>query len=147
MYRFRDGSLEVFLAHPGGPYWNNRDDGHWSIPKGEQPVGEQLHQTALREFEEETGIEPRGPFMELGSTRQKSGKIVHAWAFEGDCPASYELHSNTFSIEWPPGSGSVRNFPEVDRAQFFSVPEARKKLNVSQLVLLERLITLLLESE
>ena len=111
MYRFRSGALEVFLVHPGGPLFRNKDDGHWSIPKGELAEGEPFLETAVREFREETGINPVAPFLELGSIRQKGGKIVHAWAFEGDWDGSRPICSNTFHLEWPPGSGKVQEYP------------------------------------
>jgi predicted NUDIX family NTP pyrophosphohydrolase len=143
MYRFRDGILQVFLAHPGGPLYRNKDDGHWSIPKGEPPDNEPLMRAAVREFEEETGIKPQGRFIEIGSIRQKGGKIVHAWAFEGDFDASQPIHSNTFEMQWPPGSGHYQSFPEVDRACFFSLPEGKKKLKDAQWPLVERLVAIL----
>ena len=106
MYRTIDGAVQVLLAHPGGPYFVNKDEGAWSIPKGEPDSGESLLITAQREFEEETGLKPTGPFIPLQSVKQKGGKIVHAWAFEGDCdPAT--LRSNMFTIEWPPKSGVI----------------------------------------
>ncbi|MDE3108698.1 MAG: NUDIX domain-containing protein, partial [Acidobacteriota bacterium] len=113
MYRVRDGALEVLLVHPGGPFWVRKDAGAWFIPKGEVDPGEGDHAAALREFSEETGLTPSGPYLPLGTVRHKSGKIVVAWAFEGDCdPAA--LTSNKFSIEWPPHSGKRREFPEID---------------------------------
>jgi predicted NUDIX family NTP pyrophosphohydrolase len=139
MYRLTNGTLQVFLAHPGGPLYERKDDGHWSIPKGEPPEGEALLDAAKREFEEETGLKPHGPFVELGSIRQKGGKIVHAWAFEGDCDDSQPICSNLFEMEWPPRSGRNQSFPEVDRAQFFPLPEAKQKLRDSQWPLVERL--------
>jgi predicted NUDIX family NTP pyrophosphohydrolase len=143
MYRFRNGYLDIFLAHPGGPLYCNKDDGHWSIPKGEPPEGEPLLQAALREFEEETGIKPHGDFIELGSIRQKGGKTVHAWAFEGNHDESQPIHSNTFEMEWPPGSGRLQSFPEMDRACFFTLSEGRKKLKDAQWPLVERLVKIL----
>ena len=143
MYRFREGLLQVFLVHPGGPLYRQKDDGHWSIPKGELPGNEQLMQAAIREFEEETGLKPREPFIGLGSIRQKGGKIVHAWAFEGDYDESQPIRSNTFEMQWPPGSGQCQSFPEVDRACFFSLPEGKKKLKDSQWPLVERLASIL----
>ena len=143
MYRIKEGMLRVFLAHPGGPLFQSKDDGYWSIPKGEPPPDEPLLQTAIREFEEETGIKPEGPYIELGSIRQKGGKVVHAWAFECDRDDLQPILSNTFEMQWPPGSGYKQLFPEVDRAQFFSLPEARKKLKEAQWPLVERLEALL----
>jgi predicted NUDIX family NTP pyrophosphohydrolase len=143
MFRFRDGNLQVFLAHPGGPLFRNKDDGHWTIPKGEFPENESPLHAAMREFEEETGIRPHGQYRELGSIRQKGGKVVHAWAFEGDYEESLPIRSNTFEMEWPPGSKTICSFPEIDRAGFFALPEARKKLRDAQWPLVERLIALL----
>ncbi len=141
MYRQRDGRLEFFLAHPGGPFSKHRDEGYWTIPKGEPGAGEDLLSVAQREFQEETGIQPRGPFLELGSIRQKGGKWVHAWAFAGDWNGS--ISSNTFALEWPPDSGTICQFPEVDRAGFFGLEEARQKIKDSQYPLLERLAQLI----
>ena len=138
MYRRRNGLLEFFLAHPGGPLSRLKDDGHWTIPKGEQGVAEGLLDVAKREFEEETGIEPHGPYIELGSIRQKGGKWVFAWAFEGDHTGP--IQSNTFTMEWPPKSGKMSQFPEVDRAHFFSLEEARQKIKETQFPLLQRLV-------
>lgn len=133
--------MEIFLAHPGGPLYRTKDRGYWTIPKGEPPENEPLLETAVREFKEETGITPHGPFIELGSIRQKGGKIVHAWAFDcGRAPVQFS-HSNTFEMEWPPGSGRIQRFHEVDRAQFFSLAEAREKLRDAQWPLVERLAT------
>jgi predicted NUDIX family NTP pyrophosphohydrolase len=131
MYRIKDGTLQVLLAHPGGPFFRNKDDGAWSIPKGEPDPGEDLLVAALREFEEETGVTPCGPFAPLAPIKQKGGKIVHAWAFQGDCdPAA--VKSNTFTIEWPPKSGRQAEFPEIDRAEFFDLATARKKIKAGQ---------------
>jgi predicted NUDIX family NTP pyrophosphohydrolase len=139
MYRLREARLEVFLAHPGGPFFKNKDDGHWTIPKGETEPGEELVAAALREFKEETGIEPRGGLIELGSVKQKGGKVVHAWAFEGDRDETHPLESSTFEIEWPPRSGRKQHFPEIDCVSFFSIPEARRKLKETQHPFLQRL--------
>lgn len=138
MFR-RRARLELFLVHPGGPFFRNKDDGAWSIPKGELGASEEPLQTARREFSEETGISvPEDGFIELGEIRQKGGKRVSAWAFEGDCdPAAIE--SNSFDIEWPPRSGRRQTFPEVDRAAFFTPDEARAKLNSAQAELVDRL--------
>jgi predicted NUDIX family NTP pyrophosphohydrolase len=141
MYRRRSGALQVLLVHPGGPFWTKRDLGAWTIPKGEVAQGEDPLATARREFEEETSLRANGPFLPLGSVTQKAGKVVHAWAFEGDCdPALVE--SNTFEVEWPPRSGKWRSFPEVDRAEWFSLEDARVKLNAAQTSLLDALVRL-----
>ena len=138
MYRRGSGTLEFLLVHPGGPFWKNKDAGSWTIPKGELLPAEDPLTAAQREFEEEVGLKPHGPFLELTPIKLKSGKLVHAWAFEGDCdPAS--VRSNTFSLEWPPGSGRLQQFPEVDRADFFELAQARQKLNPAQVPLLEEL--------
>ena len=138
LYRFRDSRLEVLLVHPGGPFFRNKDAGVWTIPKGEAESDEALLDVAVREFREETGFEPQGPFVRLEPVRQKSGKWVHAWAFEGDCEPS-ALRSNTFRLEWPPRSGTFADFPEVDRAEFFNLERAREKLNPAQVALLDEL--------
>jgi len=142
MFRRKGDALQVLLAHPGGPLWAKRDLGAWTIPKGEGAPDEDLLATARREFEEETGFRPQGPFHPLGSVKQRAGKVVHAWAFEGDVdPAA--LRSNTFSMEWPPRSGQWQDFPEVDRAAFFDVAEARRRVNPAQAELLDALERLL----
>jgi predicted NUDIX family NTP pyrophosphohydrolase len=143
MYRRRAGHLEVLLAHPGGPFWTNKDAGAWTIPKGVVEDGEDQLATAKREFEEELGAKPNGDhYLELGEVRQIGGKTVVAWAFEGDLdPAT--IHSNTFKAEWPPRSGRWQDFPEVDRAAFFSIDAARAKINQAQAEFLSRLETLL----
>jgi predicted NUDIX family NTP pyrophosphohydrolase len=138
MYRVREGELEFMLVHPGGPYWKNKDAGAWTIPKGEIETGEDALLAAKREFEEELGFEPRGIFVQLTPIKQKGGKIVCAWAFEGDCdPAS--IRSNKFSIEWPPGSGRTQTFPEVDQAAFLTYAEAKEKINLAQIPFLEEI--------
>jgi predicted NUDIX family NTP pyrophosphohydrolase len=138
MYRWRDRALEVFLVHPGGPFWRKKDDAAWSIPKGEYFEDESALDAARREFREETGFEPGTDFVALGEIRQPSGKIISVWAFEGDCdPAA--LRSNTFSMEWPPKSGRTREFPEVDRAEWFWLDVARGKLLKGQLGFLDLL--------
>ena len=147
MYRFKDGSVQIFLAHPGGPLFQKKDDGYWTIPKGEPPDDEPLLDTAIREFEEETGIRPCGPYLELGSITQKGGKVVHGWAFEGDHDASQPIRSNLFEMQWPPQSGRIQRFPEVDRAQFFSLLEGKQKLKSTQWPLVERLIASLQTSK
>jgi predicted NUDIX family NTP pyrophosphohydrolase len=146
MYRFRSGNLEVLIAHPGGPLYARKDDGYWSIPKGEPPEGEALIDAAVREFEEETGLTPHGPYTELGSIRQKGGKIVHAWAFGGDFDDSQQICSNLFEMEWPPRSGKMQSYPEMDRAQFFTLPEAKQKLRDAQWPLVERLAAVIEKS-
>jgi predicted NUDIX family NTP pyrophosphohydrolase len=138
LYRIRGGILEVFLAHPGGPFWARKDLGVWSIPKGEIDEGEELLGAARREFEEETGFRPEGPFRELSPVRQRSGKIVHAWAVEGDCDPTV-IRSNTFTLEWPPRLGRMQEIPEVDRAGWFDLDAARKKILEGQLGLLDEL--------
>ncbi len=139
MYRLREGQLEVLLAHPGGPLFKNKDEGYWSIPKGEIEPDEDLLAAAIREFKEETGLDPQDDFIELGAITQKGGKRVHAWAFPGDWDESRPFLSNMFELEWPPGSGTLQRFPEIDRVGFFSLPEARLKLKPTQHPLLDRL--------
>ena len=140
MYRFRNGRLEVFLAHPGGPFFQYKDNGHWTIPKGELGPGEELLNTAIREFKEETSIDAKSNnFIPLGSIRQRGGKIVHGWAFEGDCPQGHVHKCNYFKMEWPPRSGKWGNYPEVDRVGFFTIPEARRKMKDTQQPFLHRL--------
>lgn len=139
LFRRAGGALELFLAHPGGPFWQGRDAGAWTIPKGVPDPGEDLLAAARREFEEETGIVPRGPFIELGEVRQKAGKVVHAWAWEGDAdPAN--TRSNSMRTEWPRGSGRWLTFPEVDRCAWFDVATARSMINAAQVTLIERLL-------
>ena len=138
LFRRRRGGLEVLLAHPGGPFWRGRDVGAWTIPKGLVAPGEALLDAARRELREETGLAPDGPFLPLGSVRQKAGKTVHAWACEGDAdPAT--VTSNTTTIEWPRGSGRRITYPEVDRCGWFALEVAREKLNPAQSELLGRL--------
>lgn len=139
MFRRRDGAHEVLLVHPGGPFFARKDEGSWSIPKGELEPGENLLARAQVEFEEEIGIQPRGHWMALGSVRQRGGKVVHAWAFEGDLEDSFQLRSNNFELEWPPGSGKRAEFPEVDQAAFFPEEIARRKINPAQVAFLDRL--------
>jgi predicted NUDIX family NTP pyrophosphohydrolase len=138
LYRRGSQSLEVLLAHPGGPFWRDRDAGAWTIPKGIVDEGEELLDAARREFEEETGIRPVGPFLPLGSVRQKAGKVVHAWAWEGDADPR-AIVSNMARIEWPPGSGRWVTYPEVDRCAWFDPDTARRRINPAQAELLERL--------
>jgi predicted NUDIX family NTP pyrophosphohydrolase len=132
----------VFLAHPGGPLFVKKDEGAWTIPKGEVEPGEELLPTALREFEEETGIaiDAGSEFIALGSIQQKGGKMVHAWAVEKDWDDTQPVRSNMFEMEWPPGSGRMQEFPEVDRAQFFPLDVARRKIKERQWGLIERLV-------
>ena len=141
VYRRRDRGLEVLLVHPGGPYWAKKDDGAWSIPKGEYEPDEDPLEVALREFEEEIGETPPDPTdaVWLGELRQPSGKTVSAWAVEGDVDVS-DVHSNTFEVEWPPRSGRTQEFPEVDRAGWFGLEEARPKLLRGQLGFIDRLL-------
>ncbi|MGC2460415.1 MAG: NUDIX domain-containing protein [Steroidobacteraceae bacterium] len=135
LYRKRLGILEIFLVHPGGPYWARKDNGAWSIPKGEYEQGEEALQAAQREFLEETGVAVNGPFLALAPVRQPSGKMITAWAAEGDLDPT-RLRSNTFSLEWPPKSGVMQSFPEVDRGAWFSLANARSKLSPGQRPLL-----------
>lgn len=131
--------IEVLLVHPGGPFWKNKDEGAWTIPKGEAVPGEDLLTRARIEFEEELGVKPSGNWIPLGSITQKAGKTVHAWAFEGGLPESFELKSNLFEIEWPPRSGKLKQFPEIDKAEFFADDVARRKINPAQVPFLDRL--------
>jgi len=131
--------LQVFLVHPGGPFFTKKDEGAWSVPKGELDEGEDALAAARREFEEETGCRAEGTFIPLSPVTQKNGKIVLAWAMEGDCDAD-AIRSNTFALEWPPKSGRVRDFPEVDRAGWFTVDEAKKKSNPAQAALVDELL-------
>lgn len=139
MYRRgAEGALQVLLAHPGGPYWSRKDKGAWTLPKGEFEPTEEPLAAARREFLEETGFEPTLPFISLGGIVQKSGKHITAWAFAGDCDPG-DLRSNRFELEWPPGSGRRESFPEIDRVAWFTLNEARLKLNPAQSALLDRL--------
>jgi predicted NUDIX family NTP pyrophosphohydrolase len=142
VYRIRDGSLQVFLIHPGGPFWDKKDAGAWSIPKGEVNAEEDPMQAARREFLEETGFEAPGPFVKLGSIKQSSQKTVEAWAMEGDYDPT-KLRSNLFEMEWPPKSGRMQSFPEADRAEWFPIHEARERILKGQLPLLDQLEKLL----
>jgi predicted NUDIX family NTP pyrophosphohydrolase len=140
LFRRTSGELEVFLVHPGGPFWKNRDVGAWSIPKGLIEPGEAPLAAAEREFQEETGLTSHGPYLPLGSVQQKAGKLIHAWAFEGDAdPAG--IRSNTTQIELPRRSGRYLTVPEIDRAEWFGVAAARDKINPAQAELLDRLVT------
>jgi predicted NUDIX family NTP pyrophosphohydrolase len=140
VYRTRDGVVEVLIAHPGGPFWARKDDGAWSIPKGEYADGEDPWAAAQREFSEELGLPvPAGPRLDFGSLKQPSGKVVTAFAVEGDLDVA-DARSNTFEMEWPRGSGKMREFPEVDRVGWFAVAQARTKLLKGQLPFLDRLM-------
>lgn len=138
MYRRPRGVLEVFLVHPGGPFWQKKDAGSWSIPKGESMAGEDPLEAAKREFQEETSFKASGEFIPLTPRKQPGGKIISAWAFEGDCDAA-AIKSNTFLMEWPPRSGRQQEFPEVDRADWFSIPVAKEKIIKGQSGFLEEL--------
>lgn len=138
LYRRRRGVLEVFLVHPGGPFWAGKDLGAWSIPKGEYTPAEEPLAAARREFKEETGVTAVGEFIPLTPLKQPSGKIIQAWAVQGDCNAG-AIRSNTFTLEWPPRSGHPQEFPEVDRAAWFSLPAAREKIIKGQAGFLEEL--------
>jgi predicted NUDIX family NTP pyrophosphohydrolase len=138
MYRICGGSAQVLLAHPGGPFFRNKDRGAWSIPKGEVGPDEDLFETARREFEEETGLRPSGPFAALTPVKQSGGKAVHAWAFEGDCELT-TIVSNTFTMEWPPKSGLQAEFPEIDQCDFFDLYTAKWKINPAQASLIDEL--------
>lgn len=142
MYRKRETGPEFLLAHPGGPFFAKKDEGAWSIPKGLVEGGEDLLEAAKREFEEETGFAPQEPFIGLGSAKYKNGKTVHAWAFEGDFDPG-KAKSNTFKLEWPPRSGRFQEFPEIDRAAFFTYDIALAKIVPDQAPLLERLAAVL----
>jgi predicted NUDIX family NTP pyrophosphohydrolase len=143
MYRRRDAAIEVFLVHPGGPFWAKKDLAAWSIPKGEYSPDEDPLAAAKREFEEETGFVAQGDFRALPEIRQKGGKYVKAWALEGDCDPK-AIKSNAFTMEWPPGSVIYQEFPEIDRAEWFAMEEARRKILESQLPLLDELDKMLL---
>ncbi|MBZ9938157.1 NUDIX domain-containing protein [Mesorhizobium sp. BR1-1-16] len=142
MYRRGAGGIEVLLVHPGGPFWRKRDAGAWSIPKGECEPGEPPDFTARREFAEEIGIIPTGRLVPLGSVRQKAGKLVHGFAMEGDFDLA-RFASNVFEMEWPPRSGRMQSFPEVDRAEWFDLATARTKINAAQSDLLDRLLAVI----
>ena len=139
LYRFCNSALEVFLVHPGGPFWKKKDLGAWSIPKGEYEAGEDPLSAAKREFQEETGFVPTaGELRSLFEVKLSSGKVIAAWAVEGDCEAA-AVRSNLFSMEWPPKSGKMQEFPEVDRASWFTLPDAHEKIHSSQREFLSRL--------
>lgn len=134
-----DPDLKILLAHPGGPYWQNKDEGAWSIPKGLIEDEEAKLPAAIREFEEEIGFVPDGDFIELDSIKQKGGKVVYAWAVEGTLPEDHKLNSNSFEMEWPPNTGNIQEFPEIDRTEFFSIAQAKKKINPAQIEFITRL--------
>jgi len=138
LYRIRDSAVEVFLVHPGGPFWAKKDEGAWSIPKGEFADDEQPLSAATREFQEETGFSMEGNFMALAPLKQRSGKLVYAWALEGDCDAG-AIKSNLFSMEWPPRSGKRQEYPEVDRASWFTLESAKRRIVPGQIAFLEEL--------
>jgi predicted NUDIX family NTP pyrophosphohydrolase len=138
LYKKEQGALQVFLVHPGGPYFVRKDEGAWSIPKGEIDEGEDPLAAARREFEEETGCRPEGEFLPLSPVKQKGGKTVLSWSVEGGCDAA-AIRSNTFTLEWPPGSGRMQEYPEVDRAGWFTVEEAKRKINPAQAALIDEL--------
>lgn len=142
IYRFKEDRLQILLVHPGGPFWKNKDRGAWSIPKGINEKYENPLDVAKREFREETGYEVDGEFIDLGEAKQPSRKIVHAWAIEKDIDTSL-IKSNTFTQEWPPNSGHINQYPEVDKGQFFYLDDAKKKILKGQLVFIDRLIELL----
>ena len=142
LFRRRAEGTEVFLVHPGGPFFANKDEGYWTVPKGLVEQGEDLLTAAQREFTEETGFAPAPPFIELGSVRQKSDKVTHVWAFQGDCDPR-AMVSNTCEIAWPPKSGKLLKIPEVDRGAWFRNEEARRLIREEQRVLLERLTAML----
>jgi len=139
MYRRSPEELQLLLVHPGGPFYRNKDDRVWSIPKGLAEPGEDLLEAAVREFHEETGIAPEGPFHPLDKVQQRGGKVVHAWAFEGDWDPAGGIVSNSFELEWPPRSGRMRSYPEADRGDLFAPPEARARVNPAQVAFIDRL--------
>jgi len=141
MYRHSGSEIEVFLVHPGGPFWAKKDKGAWTVPKGEYGPDEDALQAACREFREETGFTPIGPFVELGRVQQKSGKLVTVWAFEGDCDPD-QLISNTCEIEWPPRSGRRMEIPEIDRGRWFNIEQAQEFIREEQRPLLAALFAL-----
>ncbi len=142
LYRTKNKQVEILLVHPGGPFWKNKDDGSWSVPKGEFTNEENALDAAIREFEEETGIVCSGNFIELTAVTQKSGKIVYAWALQKDLDTA-TISSNTFQIEWPPKSGRMQEFPEVDKAEWFDVNTARQKIIPAQLPFISEILALL----
>ncbi|NGP89549.1 NUDIX domain-containing protein [Fodinibius halophilus] len=143
----RKPHLQLLLAHPGGPYWWNKDEGAWSIPKGEIEEGESALDAAKREFQEELGFIPEGDFLDLGTVTQKGGKTVHAWAVEYQIPDDFIFAPNYFELEWPPDSGKIEEFPEIDRIEYFGPFEARKKINPAQRPFISQLITICSQEE
>ncbi len=139
LYKYREEHLMVFLVHPGGPFWKNKDAGAWTIPKGEFAEDEYPLQAAVREFKEETGTTISGTFIELSPVKQKGGKLIYAWAVEGNIDAA-TLHSNSFNLEWPPQSGKLLSVPKVDKGDWFFITEANQKINSAQKALLEELV-------
>jgi predicted NUDIX family NTP pyrophosphohydrolase len=144
LYRRKNGEIEFLLVHLGGPFWAKKDEGAWFLPKGEVNPGEDEKAAAIRELREETGLEfdPSSALISLGTVKHKSGKTVHAWAFEGSCDPG-AVRSNTFEMEWPPRSGKKQTFPEIDRAAFFTVATAEKKMHQTEFEFLSRLVGIL----
>jgi len=145
LYKFRNNGVEIFLVHPGGPYWKNKDLSSWSIPKGEFTEEEQPLDAAIREFNEETGIKLSGDFIELTPIKQKGGKLVYAWANKSDIERTTFSCKSQVNIEWPPKSGKIQSFPEVDKFEWFGLDEAKQKINSSQATLLDELIKYIVE--
>lgn len=143
MYHLDDDEVKVFLVHPGGPFFQKKDEGYWGIPKGLTEENEDLLDTAKREFNEETGLTAKGEFLPLGYIYQKNGKKVHCWAFKTNEASPIKLICNTFDLEWPPKSKKIQKFPEVDRGEFFNIEEARRKINSSQIEFIDRLLNIL----
>jgi predicted NUDIX family NTP pyrophosphohydrolase len=142
LYKKKGGRIEIFLVHPGGPFWKGKNEGAWSIPKGEFTEEEEPLAAAIREFEEETGKKIKGNFLPLTPIRQKAGKLVHAWAIEGDIDPE-KIVSNTYQQEWPYKSGKWQSFPEVDKASWFSVEDAKQMINPAQAAFIDELMTML----
>jgi predicted NUDIX family NTP pyrophosphohydrolase len=140
MCRKNQNDLEFFLIHPGGPFYKNKNEGVWSIPKGMTEADEELLSAAKREFQEETGIISQEPYYSLGTAKMKSGKVIHVWGFIGEWDPDSGIESNTFKLEWPPKSGKLIDIPEADRANWFSFEDARKMIHPNQLVFLERML-------
>ncbi len=146
LFRFKNHKLQVMLVHPGGPLWAKKDDGAWSIPKGLFDQTENALDAAKREFNEETGLKVDGKFIELGEAKQPSGKIVHAWALEKDIDVT-RIESNSFTLEWPTHSGKIREYPEIDRAGWFDLDDARIKILKGQVILLDRLLGVIAQTD